>query len=191
MAHDLGAAHADGDAAVAMARRLGDPDLLVTALADRHMVAAGLPGLEARAEAADEIIALGSRLRRPDIALQGYEWRFGDRLERADRNAANAALDALEAYAHVMPSPKWRWSARIRRATVHVVDGDLAGALACAHDVAAMGGEVADGPEVLAMEFSVRAPRHCSSVGGTRASTSCSPGSPRSAGPCWASRSWR
>lgn len=154
---NLAAAHADGDTAVAMARRLDDPDLLVTALADRHLVPAGLAGLVARAAAADEIVALGERLRRPDIALQGYEWRFGDRLDRAQRNAANADLDALEAYAHVMPSPKWRWSALMRRATVHAVDGDLDGALACAADVAGIGADVAAEPEILGMEFAIRA----------------------------------
>ena len=154
---NLAAAHADGDAAVAMARRLDDPDLLVTALADRHLVPVGPAGLRARAEAADEIVALGERLRRPDIALQGYEWRFGERLDRAERNSANADLDALEAYAQVMPSPRWRWSALIRRATVHLVDGDLAGALACAREVATLGADVAEPPEILAMEFSIRA----------------------------------
>ena len=153
----LTAAHADGDAAVAMARRLDDPDRLVTALTDRHYVPATVEGLAARAAAADEMVALGERLRRPDIALQGYEWRFGDRLDRGERNAANAALDMLEAYALVMPSPKWRWSTLMRRATVHVVDGDIAGALACADDIVFLGADVAEEPEVLGMEFAVRA----------------------------------
>ena len=153
---NLAAAHADGDAAVAMARRLDDPDLLVTALADRHIVAGGLAGLVAKAAAADEIVALGEHLRRPDIALQGYEWRFGDCLDRGERNNASAALDALEAYAHVMPSPKWRWSALIRRASVHAVDGDLAGVLACADQIADLGREVAEEGEILGMEFAIR-----------------------------------
>jgi hypothetical protein len=154
---NLAAAHADADAAVAIARRLGDPDLLVTALTDRHYVPAGVDGLAARAAAADEMVALGERLRRPDVALQGYEWRFGDRIDRGERNAANAALDALEAYGLVMPSPKWRWSALIRRSTLHAVDGDRAGLLACADQVATLGEDVATEPEVLGMEFAIRA----------------------------------
>ncbi|MGH9214376.1 MAG: AAA family ATPase [Acidimicrobiales bacterium] len=153
----LDAAHADGDAGVAMARRLRDPDLLVTALADRHFVPFGVAGLEARAEAADEIVALGERSGRPHIALQGYEWRYGDRLDQGDRNGANAALEALEVYALVMPSPRWRWSAMVRRANLHLVDGDRAGALARADEVAELGMEAAEEPEALGMVFSIRA----------------------------------
>lgn len=153
----LAAAHADADVAVAMARRLGDPDLLVNALTDRHYVPAGPAGLAARAEAADEMVALGERARRPDIALQGYEWRFGDRLDRGLRNPANADLEAMEAYALVMPSPRWQWSALMRRSAVHVVDGDLDGALACADRVTEIGDDIADQGEVLGMEFAIRA----------------------------------
>ncbi|HEY8544482.1 MAG TPA: AAA family ATPase [Acidimicrobiales bacterium] len=153
---NIEAAHADGDAAVAMARRLGDPDLLAGALTDRHFVPADVQGLEARAAAADEMVALGERLRRPDVALQGYEWRFGDRLDRGRRGEAAAALEALEAYSVVMPSPVWQWSAVIRRGTMHAVDGDRAGLLACADQALVVDEDLGDEPEIVGVALAMR-----------------------------------
>ena len=55
-------AHRLGDEAVAMARELDEPALLVQALADRHLAPSGPAGLAAKEAAGDEIAALGARV---------------------------------------------------------------------------------------------------------------------------------
>ena len=66
-----------------MARRIDDPGALLSqALADLHLAPATPTEWEARVDAAAEIVALGERLGRPDVALLGYEWQFGERLGR-------------------------------------------------------------------------------------------------------------
>ena len=96
-----------GEEAVAMARRIGDPALLSEALADLHLAPVAPAEWAAREAAADEIVALGERLGRPDVALLGYEWQFGERLGRADLPGAEDALGRLELYAHLSSAPRW------------------------------------------------------------------------------------
>ncbi|MDZ5620881.1 ATP-binding protein [Nocardioides sp. HM23] len=113
-----------GEEAVAMARRIGDPALLSQALADLHLAPVTPAEWAAREAAADELVALGERLGRPDVALLGYEWQFGERLGRADRPGAEEALGRLELYAHLSSSPRWRLAAGLRRATLVSLAGD-------------------------------------------------------------------
>ncbi len=110
--------------AVAMARRIGDPALLVQALADRHLAPIAPADFTARELAADEIIELGERLGRPEVAMLGYEWQFGERLGKADMAGAEAALGRLELYAHLTSSPHWRFAADLRRASLTCLQGD-------------------------------------------------------------------
>ena len=113
-----------GEEAVAMARRLGDPALLSQALADLHLAPTTPEEWTARAAAAEEIVALGERLGRPDVALLGYEWQFGERLGRGDRPGAEDALARLALHAHLSSSPRWRFAAGLRRATLLCLAGD-------------------------------------------------------------------
>lgn len=113
-----------GEEAVAMARRIGDPALLSQALADLHLAPATPAEWAARVDAADEIVALGERLGRPDVALLGYEWQFGERLGRADLPGAQDALARLELYARLSSAPRWRFAAGLRRATLVCLSGD-------------------------------------------------------------------
>jgi hypothetical protein len=116
--------HRAAEEAVAMARRIGDPALLVQALADRHLAPHTVADFAAREQVAAEIVELGERLGRPEVALLGYEWQFGERLGHADVDAAEAALERLELYAHLTPSPRWRFAAGIRRACLASLRGD-------------------------------------------------------------------
>lgn len=115
-----------GDAALAMARRLGDPDLVAQALTDRHLAPADRHDLDGRDRAGEELADLGERLARPEVAMRGYEWRFVARLQRGDLEGAEEALLRLEALAAVMPSASWRYIATLRRAVVHNLEGDHA-----------------------------------------------------------------
>lgn len=151
-----GRGHAYGDEAVAMARRLGDPALLVTALADRHLAPLGVDGIAAREAAADEIVALGQHLRRPDLSFLGHEWRFEQSFERADRARAEEALGHLDLYAIVLPSPEWRYKAMFRRSTLHLCDGRRSAALELVTEFAALGPDVIPEEENLHLELAVR-----------------------------------
>ncbi|WP_158282870.1 AAA family ATPase [Nocardioides silvaticus] len=113
-----------GEEAVAMARRLRDPALLSQALADLHLAPATPEESVVRERAADEIVTLGERLGRPEVALLGYEWQFGERLARADLPGAQDALARLELYARLSSSPRWRFAAGLRRATMVCLSGD-------------------------------------------------------------------
>lgn len=152
----LPAAHKQGDAAIEMARRLGHPSALVDALADRHLVPLGAEGLLASEAAADEVAGLGARVGRPDIELRGAEWQYNSRLDRGDRQGANDALVQLEALAELMASPYWRYSARVRRAAMHVVDGDRAAALETVRAAARIGAGVVEELELTGLELAAR-----------------------------------
>ena len=72
-------AHRWGDDAVAMARRIGDPALLATALVDRHLAPLTPDDVAAWTAVADELLPLGERAERPDLVLIGLEWRYAAR----------------------------------------------------------------------------------------------------------------
>jgi len=148
--------HVHGDAAVDMARRLGDSERLVTALTDRHFVPLGVDGSTDRRAISEEIVALGDRLGRPDLAFAGREWQFEDAFERADRAGAERALAVLDVTAVVMPSPEWRYKALSRRSMLRLCDGDRAAALDLAAELGELGREVRAEEEAAGLELAVR-----------------------------------
>ena len=150
------AAHRLGDDAVAMARELDEPALLVRALADRHLAPFGPEGLAAREAAGEEIAALGAGAGRPDVELLGLEWLYEARLDRGDRDGANRALARWELLAELVPSPFWRYSARLRRATLHIVDGNRAGALRAITEASRIGDGIVEDVERLGLELDGR-----------------------------------
>ena len=125
----LDEASALADAAVAMARRLDDPDALLTALCDRAFVVGSAEDMRRRKDLAEEVLELARVSGRPDRAVAGHEWRFDDCLTRGDLIAAARALDEFEALASVAPSPFWRYTSSLRRAMLLLVQGDRDGAV--------------------------------------------------------------
>ena len=117
-------AHRWGDDAVAMARRIGDPALLATALVDRHLAPLTPDDVAAWTAVADELLPLGERAERPDLVLIGLEWRYAARLAAGDVRGGEQALRQMEALAAVMPSPRWRFGALLRRAMLTACRGD-------------------------------------------------------------------
>lgn len=145
-----------GDEAVALARSVGDPALIVDMLSDRHFAAHTVAGLDARGAAATEVIALSERAARPDLALLGHEWRVAAGLRHGDATAAVAALADLEAISGLMPSPRWRFGAALRRSGVMALLGDPDGALALAEDACASVAGVMPDVEVNGLDVGVR-----------------------------------
>lgn len=156
----VGDAHGHGDEAVAMARRLDNPGLLARALADRHLVPAGYEGYEAKAEAADELVALGERLRDVEVLLHGYEWQIGAGVDRFDLAVAEAALERFEALAQLMSSPRWRYTAMVRRYMIEALRGRRVEALALITEAAALGATFQDDLETVSIELGARQQIH-------------------------------
>ena len=144
------------DAAVTMARRLGDKALLAEMLVDRHLGVHDRADLEARADAAAEVIALGQSARRPDLVLIGLQWRYAGAMMRAEIDAATAALDEMATIAALMPSPEWRYSVLLRQAMVAAIDGDQQRARRIIEEADPIGRRVLFVPEALGMETGCR-----------------------------------
>ena len=147
-----------GDDVVRRARALGDPEALVGALRDRFFVLLGPDDLAAKAAAAEEILEVAGRAGRPELALLGLEWRYTSRLVDADLPGAVGALTRLEALAAVMPSPSWRYTAAVRRASVLLLVGDYDGAVALAGSTTALGRGLVDDAELYGLDLAMRAP---------------------------------
>lgn len=123
-------AQALADDAVDRARRLGEPEVLARAFADRLFVLSSPEDFALRARSADELVAAAQATGDLPVARRGHEWRYAARLHDGDLPGAMAALHDMEAVSAILPSPYWRWSAALRRAGALALLGDLEGALA-------------------------------------------------------------
>lgn len=139
-----------------LARAHGDPALLIGAFTDRYFTITTPADFSAKAGAADEIIGIAESAGRPDLALSGHEWRFACRLGAGDLAGALAALADLETLAGLMPSPRWRYTAAIRRSGVLGYMGDLDGAFALSIAAADIGGPVINELELTSLELATR-----------------------------------
>lgn len=126
---DVAASVRYGDEAVAVACRIGDPELLATALVDRHFAPGDLHALRARRAGADEIVALGDEHRLPRVSLAGLEWQFEDSLDSGDLAAAASVLGRYESIAALMMSPRARHKACMMRGLLELLRGNRPAAL--------------------------------------------------------------
>lgn len=139
-----------------MARRLGHPEALATAIVDRHLAAMGRDDIEQRARAADELVALGQAAGRPDRVLVGLEWRYGAALARGDATAASLVLDEAEVLAALMPSPEWTYGVMLRRALLAAIAGDRDVALDLVRRARPLGDRALFAEEALGLEAGAR-----------------------------------
>src|SRR5262249_55892667 len=82
-------------AAVAIARRVGDPATLARALADWCLAAWRPDNVNERQAAATEILPLARKADDPDLVLHSHAWRTICLLEMGDLAAADAAIAAF------------------------------------------------------------------------------------------------
>ncbi len=155
---DLGAATELADTAVAMARRLGDRDVLLTALCDRGFIVTNADDVRRRGNVASELLELARKSGRPHSGVAGYEWHFDDCLTRGDLGAATRALHEFEAAACVAPSAFWRYSSSLRRAVLLLAEGDRDGAIDAIATLVEVSQRRVDRFELLGVELSIRAP---------------------------------
>ncbi|MDX2170265.1 MAG: AAA family ATPase [Deltaproteobacteria bacterium] len=98
-----------GDAAIAMARRLGDPIALAHTLSARHFVLWRYEHAADRLAIAAEIVALGTRTGDRDLTAQGRLWRMFDLMCAGDAAAIDAEIDAFAALASGLRHPRYHF----------------------------------------------------------------------------------
>ncbi len=124
--------------AVEMARRLGRPDVLATALIRRHFTIWGPDtpdeGLALTAEAARVAASLGLR----EVELVATGWYVAHLLEHGDVGAADREIAGYADLADGLRLPEFRWRARLLRAARALMRGDFERAAALSREAAAI-----------------------------------------------------
>jgi len=116
--------------AVEVARSTGDSVLIAQSLLDQNQSPTTPAALAASIVGAEEVIRLGERVGRSDLALSGHQRRAGYHLNRGDLGTANQALGRAEVLAALQPSPWWRYSTMLQRTTILALSGSRSAAAA-------------------------------------------------------------
>jgi tetratricopeptide (TPR) repeat protein len=130
-----------GAAAVAMARRCGDPETLLYSLYYGASASAYLIPATEFAEMTRELVTLARSLGRPLILLTlGGRWVVTLR-EQGALAESDAALAEYESLMASFPQPNYQWRPRVLRATLAALSGDFATADALAAEALALAEE--------------------------------------------------
>lgn len=113
------------EAAVASARRMGNPKLLVYALSSYCDAIAGPAHTEHRLELADEMVRLGVEDRDAESELLGRRFRLVALLESGDIAGADAEIDAFAMAAARLRWPLVEWYPLLWRGTRALIEGRL------------------------------------------------------------------
>ncbi|MDQ3676516.1 MAG: AAA family ATPase [Actinomycetota bacterium] len=118
--------------ALAMARRLGDENVLLAALLARHATLLDVRHLDERLSLSEEL--MGLRIGHRELLAERHHWRLYDLLEGADVEAAVGEQPRLEALAKHMRQPQWHSVAVGWRGIWAELAGDVAYAERCADE---------------------------------------------------------
>ncbi len=147
---DAAAARAHGAEALALARRLGDPDTLLFALHHGGIGLGYLLSFPQRAAIMNELYELADGLGRPLVKLHLGGWRVATLREQGRLADADAVLRDYQRLVDEAPLPHYRWRVPMLRATLAALESDfdsaerLAGdALAIAEEGAVAAGRIA------------------------------------------------
>ena len=131
--------------AVAMARRLGDPALLVQCLVQQHQVAQHPDGLPQRREIVDELDRFAAASARADLDCLVQWMRATDRLEVGDRLGAEPHVVACGRLAEELRQPLHLWNAARLRVTCLLLEGRNVEAKQGMHDGLELGRQALGG----------------------------------------------
>jgi hypothetical protein len=101
-----------GRAAVAMARRLGDPATLSAVLYEHHMATWGPDNLKERLATAAEVVRLAEAGGDQVMALKGRGFLLADQLEQGDRPALERGLERYDQAARELGQLHFAWHPR-------------------------------------------------------------------------------
>jgi hypothetical protein len=116
---------ADSAAAVAIARRLGDPATLALALQARHYTLLAPDTLDQRMAISIELNHLADRTSNHELLLQSIPWRVADLLDLGHIHAADQALAEAAQLAADLRQPLYIWYVAMFRAQRALMGGDM------------------------------------------------------------------
>src|SRR5262245_6995611 len=144
-AGNLDRAVALAEDAVAMARRIGDPVLLVQCLVQQHQVSEHPDGLERRREIVDELDRFAAASARADLDCVVQWMRAIDLLEVGDRGGAEPHVAACRRLAEELRQPLHLWNATRLRVTCLLLEGRTAEAKEGMHEGLELGRQALGG----------------------------------------------
>jgi DNA-binding SARP family transcriptional activator len=127
------------EAAVQMARRIGDASTLAAALDARHYVLWRPENVEERLEVAGELRQIAADIGDLELELEGAGWTVVDLLELGDVAGADVQIEAAAALAAVVHQPLYLWWTSLFRCTRAQLSGDFETAERLAAETLAIG----------------------------------------------------
>lgn len=127
------------DEAVAVARSAADPVLIAQSLINQMMSLTSPSALDSLLVASDEVVRLGERAGRSDLAVAGHQRRAGYFLNRGDIGASSQSLGHAEVLAALLPSPAWRHLTLLQRTTLLALSGSRSAAAASMYEAVRVG----------------------------------------------------
>jgi predicted ATPase/DNA-binding SARP family transcriptional activator len=111
--------------AMAIADELGDPEARAYACSARRRVLWDALHLAERIEVSTEMLTLARQIGNLELQLQAHAWLVVDLLERGDRDAVEAQIEAFDAGAHRLRQPLFEWNSILWRAMRALLAGSL------------------------------------------------------------------
>jgi DNA-binding SARP family transcriptional activator/tetratricopeptide (TPR) repeat protein len=125
--------------AVAIARRLGDPATLASALDARHYVLWRPENVDERLEVAAELRRIAEEIGDLELELEGAGWTVVDLLELGDVQGADVQIEAAAALAAVVQRPLYLWWTSLFRCARAQLAGEFEEAERLAGETLAIG----------------------------------------------------
>jgi hypothetical protein len=130
--------------ALQVAELLGDPEAMAFARAAQRRALWDPSHLEDRLTASTEMLTWALRADSLELQLQAHAWLVVDLLERGDRAAVEAQIEAFTAGAGQLRQPLYLWQATVWRAMRALLEGRLAEAEELAGEALAAGAPAED-----------------------------------------------
>jgi hypothetical protein len=127
------------DEAMAIADELGDPEARAHACSARRRVLWDALHLAERLEVSTEMLTLARQIGNLELQLQAHAWLVVDLLERGDRDAVDAQIEAFDAGALRLRQPLFEWNSILWRGMRALLAGSLADAERFASEALAAG----------------------------------------------------
>jgi tetratricopeptide (TPR) repeat protein len=126
--------------AIEIATELGDPEARAQACGARRRVLWDAPHLQERIEVSTEMLTLARQIGNLELELQAHAWLVVDLLERGDRDAVDAQMEAFRAGADRLRQPLFEWTSIMWQAMRALLAGALDRSDALASEALAAGG---------------------------------------------------
>jgi predicted ATPase/DNA-binding SARP family transcriptional activator/tetratricopeptide (TPR) repeat protein len=127
------------DEAIEIATELGDPEARAYACSARRRILWDAPHLSERVEVSTEMLTLARQIGNLELQLQAHAWLVVDLLERGDRDAVTAQMEAFDGGASRLRESLYEWSTIVWRAMSALLAGQLERADVLASEALAAG----------------------------------------------------